>query len=191
MKTASIIVRKMVLPVAVSALLLGACATEEGPEEEVVEQPAGTEDQTLAVTAIDYAFEGIPATFAAGSTIELQNSSTEEAHELVAFRLPADESRSAAELFQLPQAELEPILGGSGGPPATVIVAAPSEGGMAVVGDGSISEPGRYVFACFIPTGADPDEFLAAAEASGDEPPDVEGGPPHFVEGMFAEATVE
>jgi hypothetical protein len=44
---------------------------------------------------------------------------------------------------------------------------------------------------CFIPTGADPQEYLTAAQEATDGPPQVEGGPPHVVHGMFAEFTVE
>jgi hypothetical protein len=59
-----------------------------------------------------------------------------------------------------------------------------------VEGTGTLSEAGRYALICVIPTGADPDEYLAAAAASEGGPPDVEGGPPHIVQGMFAELTV-
>ncbi|MEQ9161428.1 MAG: hypothetical protein RLN74_01900, partial [Ilumatobacter fluminis] len=60
------------------------------------------------------------------------------------------------------------------------------------VGDGTLSEPGRYVLMCFIPIGADPDEYLAAVAAAGGGKPDgVAGGPPHFTAGMYAELVVE
>lgn len=78
-----------------------------------------------------------------------------------------------------------------GGPPVFVFVAPPASDGMAVVGDGTLTDPGGYAFACFIPTDADPDEYMKAAQESGDEAPVVAGGPPHFAQGMFAEATVE
>ena len=57
------------------------------------------------------------------------------------------------------------------------------------VGDGTLQEPGRYLVICTIPTGADPAEYLAA-EATSNGPPDVEGGPPHFTHGMYAELDV-
>ncbi len=72
-----------------------------------------------------------------------------------------------------------------------MIVAPPGEAGFPVVGDGSLTEPGRYAIMCFIPIGADPAEYLAAAQAATSEPPQVAGGPPHFTAGMFAELTVE
>ncbi len=43
---------------------------------------------------------------------------------------------------------------------------------------------------CSIPTGVEPAAYLkAAAEANGQKP-NVDGGPPHFTSGMFAELTV-
>ncbi len=44
---------------------------------------------------------------------------------------------------------------------------------------------------CFIPTGVDPQEYLRVAAETEEGPPQVEGGPPHFVQGMHAELTVE
>jgi hypothetical protein len=60
------------------------------------------------------------------------------------------------------------------------------------VGDGTVSDPGNYAVFCFIPTGIDPQVYLdAVAEAEGG-PPELEGGgPPHFVNGMMADLTVE
>lgn len=144
------------------------------------------EGETVEVTAVDYAFEGLPDSIPAGSSIELTNESEVEVHEFVAIRLPDDEDRSIEELLQLPPEELTQV-----GTPSDVIVAPPGQAGMAVEGDGVLDEPGRYVIICAIPTGADPQEFLEAAQESEGGPPDVEGGPPHLAEGMFAEVTVE
>jgi hypothetical protein len=44
---------------------------------------------------------------------------------------------------------------------------------------------------CAIPTGADPTEFLRQVELAQGGPPQVPGGPPHFVNGMFAEFVVK
>lgn len=154
-------------------------ASDGTPEESSVDP--------VMVEASDYKFEAIPDEFPAGTQMTLTNKSDKELHELVAFRVPDAEKRSVAELMALPEAELGALFAGD---PATVIIAPPKSDGFPVVGTGIISEPGRYVFVCFIPTGADPDEYMAAAEASTGGPPDVAGGPPHFVNGMFAEATV-
>jgi hypothetical protein len=115
------------------------------------------------------------------------NESTSELHELVAFRLGEDETRTASELATLSPVELEDTLGA----PVTVLLAAPGGPEIPAVGDGVLAEPGRYVIFCFIPTGIDPDEYLAAAGTSEGPPQFENAGPPHFVHGMLADLTVE
>ncbi len=139
-------------------------------------------DGTITVTAIDFDYENLPETVPAGTKLKLVNDSEEELHELVAFRLPDDEKRSADELIELPEAELEAVFGG---PPATVLLAKPGGPQIDAVGDGTLTEPGRYLVACSIPVGADPDEMLES------EGPPPAGGTPHFHKGMYAEVTVE
>jgi len=142
----------------------------------------------LSVTAVDYGYDGLPATVPAGTTIALANDSSTELHEFVAIRLPDDETRSADELVHLPPAELQaffPLV-------ETVLITPPSQAeGFTVEGTATLREPGRYLIICAIPTGADPDEYLQAAAETEGGPPDVEGGPPHFVNGMYAEVVVE
>ncbi len=87
------------------------------------------------------------------------------------MQLPPDES----------EAILEPGL-------TTVILAPPGGGNIVPVGDGTLSEPGRYAILCFIPTGIAPQEYLDAVAATG-EPPESEL-PPHFVHGMMGEIIV-
>jgi hypothetical protein len=158
------------------------------PESTEPETTAVSAPETIDVTAVDYNFDGIPKTIAAGSTLSLTNKSTAEVHELVAFRLPDTETRDAATLAALPREELEAVLAG---PPALVTVAPPTQAGFTAVGDGTLSVPGRYLLLCTIPTGANPADYLAAAQAAHGGPVDVAGGAPHFVIGMFAETTVE
>jgi plastocyanin len=185
---------RSLLAIAASVLLvLGACATDDEPEEaETTEEATPEATETPAsgvdVTGADYSYTGIPDTIDAGSKITFKNGSDKEAHEIVAFKLPDTETRTAEEIFKLPEAELNAALGG---PPVAVIVAEPEKDGMAVVGDGTLNDAGRYVFACFIPTGADPAEYMKAAQEAGEDAPVVAGGPPHFTQGMYAEATVE
>lgn len=151
--------------------------------------PTATDDGagTIQVTASDYAFAGLPSTIEAGTTISLANASEVELHEFVAIRLPDDEARPVADLLQLPEEELVAFF-----PLVTSVIIAPpgAPEGLVVEGSATLAEPGRYAVMCAIPTGADPDEYLAAAAESEGGPPEVEGGPPHFVHGMWAEVNV-
>ena len=168
---------------AVAALALAACGDDDDAGATATEEAA----DVVEVTAIDFGYEGLPATLAAGTQLTLANASEVELHELVAFRLPDDEARPVSELVALPEEEVLATLG----EPVTVLLAPPGGDQIPAVGDGTLAEPGRYAIVCVIPTGADPDEYLQAAAASEEGPPEVEGGPPHIAEGMFAELVVE
>ncbi|HMS89401.1 MAG TPA: hypothetical protein PKE56_13195 [Acidimicrobiales bacterium] len=157
------------------------------PTPDAPAEPAD-DDHTLHVTAVDFAFEDLPSEIPAGTRITLGNDAPSEMHELVAIRLPDEETRSATELMALPEAELGALMGGA--EPATVLLAEPGGEQIPAVGDGTLTEPGRYLILCAIPTGVDPAVYLQAAAESAGGPPEVEGGPPHFVNGMFAEVTV-
>ncbi|MGD9889796.1 MAG: hypothetical protein AB7N70_26170 [Dehalococcoidia bacterium] len=143
---------------------------------------------TIPITAVDYAFEGVPARVPVGTAFSLVNASPVELHELVAIRIADSETRSVAELVQLPD---EATAGVIAEEPAMVLLAPPRAPGFAVLGDGRFTEPGRYALVCFIPTGADPEAFLAAAAMESEGPPEVAGGPPHAFLGMIAEVVVE
>lgn len=149
---------------------------------------AGAAPSSADVELVDYAFVGLPDELASGATISIDNTSDSELHEFVALRLPDGEERSAEELLQLPPEELAAFFPGV----ATVLLQAPgSDEVIPAEGDGTLAQPGRYLVICAIPTGADPGEYLAAAaEAEGGPPEGVAGGPPHFVNGMWAELTV-
>ena len=173
--------------IAITALTLGACgdSTDEADSTATTE---AADAGPVEVTLVDYGFQGLPNSVAAGTKFTVTNSSTAELHEFVAFKLPESETRSAEELLALPEEEGQAAIGG---PPAAVLIGPPGGGEMiAAVGDGTLSEPGRYLVACFIPTGADPQAYLEASEESQEGPPQVEGGPPHFTKGMRAEITV-
>lgn len=150
---------------------------------------SGEEHDAVEVTAVDFSFEDLPDRIDAGTRLTLRNDAPSELHELVAFRLPDDETRSVEELLALPEAELGAVLGAE--PPRTVLLAPPGGEQIPAVGDGTLDEPGRYLIMCSIPTGVDPATYLAAAAQSQGAPPQVDGGPPHFVHGMAAELTVE
>ena len=60
-------------------------------------------------------------------------------------------------------------------------------------GDGTLTEPGRYLVFCAIPTGADPDDAMVAMQEAVDSqsgPPQIDGGPPHLAQGMYGELVV-
>jgi hypothetical protein len=151
-------------------------------------EPAAATGEPVTVTAVDYAFEGLPATVPVGTELDLTNTSAVELHEIVLVRVPDGEDRPVSELVRLPPEELMgmvmPNLVG-------VSLAPPNGDGMVVRGDLVLADAGRYMLLCVIPTGADPDEYLAAAEEAEDGPPQVDGGPPHIVHGMYAEVTAE
>jgi hypothetical protein len=164
-------------------------STEASPLDDATDN--GIEDGVLTVTLVDYGFEGLPESVPAGTRLQIENTSTAEFHELVAFKLPEGETRTAEELVQLPEEELGPLFAG---PPAAVLLAGPNGGEQtAAVGDGTLAEPGTYVVFCSIPVGADPEAMAAAAEDpdAGPPPEDPNAGPPHFTEGMYADLVVE
>lgn len=148
----------------------------------------GGGDDTKTVTAADYSFKDLPSSVKAGTTLTLKNSSDKELHEMVVVKLPDSEKRSAADLVKLPEAQFDAL---SPGPPALVLLRPPgSAEAIQAVGDGKLTEKGRYLVICAIPTGADPAAYLKASETSGDGPPQGFTGAPHFTKGMYGEITV-
>jgi plastocyanin len=172
--------------------LLTACSTGDAASTTSAAPPpttqaAAAQPVEVAVTAVDYGYDGLPTRVAPGTSITLTNTSATELHEFVAIRLPDDETRPIEELVQLPPEALAaffPLV-------ETVIIAPPGEAGFAVEGIAVLTEPGRYAILCAIPTGADPVEYLDAVAEAGGGPPQVDGGPPHFAVGMYAEVVVE
>ena len=121
----------------------------------------------LAATAIDYEFQGVPATLPAGLTkIKFTNSAPKEDHEFAIFRLlPAAEGMDTLELLKMPEKKAAKYADLD----SAVFTFAPAgEEGYTV----AHLEPGKYVYACFIP---------------------VDGknkNAPHFMEGMYGTFTV-
>ena len=142
------------------------------------------QDGVLTVEMDDFHYGDLPDEVPAGTRIAVENESENELHEFVTYRLADDDDRTVDEIMADPGALL------TSGPPVAVLLAMPdSDEQIAAVGDGVLAEPGRYIILCAIPTGANPGEYLAAA-AESDGPPEVDGGPPHFTQGMVAELTV-
>lgn len=179
-----------VAPALTLSLLTAACGDDNtGQAATTTAAPADApaERDPVAVSAVDYRYEGLPADLAPGDTLVLHNESSAEVHELALLRLPDDETRSVDELLALPEGELQALFAA---PPVFVLVAPPGEDGFAALGDATVTEPGRYVAMCFIPTGTDPQAYLDALEANPGQPPAIQGGPPHFTAGMIQEVTV-
>jgi hypothetical protein len=145
---------------------------------------ATADDGVLDVTLTDFSFGDLPDGVPAGTRVQIDNTSETEIHELVAVRLPDGDDRSFDEIVA---SGLDEVF--SAGPPAAVLLAAPGGEQIDAVGDGVLAEPGRYLLVCAIPTGADPQDYLEAA-ATSDGPPQVDGGPPHFVNGMVDDLVV-
>lgn len=169
--------RMRLILLVVTALAAAAC----GSTSEAAATPTNIE-----ITASDFSFGGLPNRVAAGTTISLVNDSDVELHEFVAIPLPASETRSGEELMADPEGLVAYF-------PAveTVILAEPGQDGFAVEGTSTLNIPGRYLIICAIPTGADPAEYIQAAAETEGGPPQVDGGPPHFVHGMWQEITVD
>lgn len=169
------------LAVGTIAITLAACADDDDSGA------AAAAPQVIEVTAIDFEFDGLPDSVPAGARLTLANDAPAELHEIVAFRLPDDEERSGDDLMALPPEELAAVFAGE---PSTVILTPPGGEQVDAVGDGTLTDAGRYLLVCSIPTGVSPDAYLEAAAESQGGPPDAAGGPPHFVHGMWAELTV-
>jgi hypothetical protein len=189
MRTTSIRAAALALTVAVAVTACG--DDDDGAATGDAANPG--EPATHEVTADDYEFRDLPGSVAAGSRLELANASEVEVHELVAIRLPDGEERSVEEIMDLPEDELDEVL--SEDEIAMVLLAPPASQGEAVLGDGTLDGPGRYLVLCFLPTGADPGEVMDAFERFDPEvdeaPPVPQTGPPHVVHGMLGELTVD
>jgi hypothetical protein len=182
-------IRRYLTLVAILSLGLSACGGGDPADvADAAPTALATDEETVVeVTLVDYEFLGVPDTVEAGTRLTVVNEADAELHELVAFRLPDDEDRSVQELTTLAPEELV----GSLGEPMAVLLAVPGGPQIAAVGDGTLTDPGRYALMCFIPTGVEPQVYLDAAAETVEGPPQVDGaGPPHFVQGMFAELEV-
>ncbi len=122
--------------------------------------------------AEDFKFSGIDDEIQAGPVVITFENNGSEYHEMAMARINDDVDLSAEELLALPQEEAEGMVTFLNG-----AFAAPGETGYTAVE----LEPGRYLVACFVPSGMTP----AAVE----ENPEFEGGEPHFMQGMFTEFT--
>ena len=124
---------------------------------------------SLDAVAIDYTFEGIPATVPAGTTIvTLDNQTTAgEFHELTIARVNDGVTETAEQILALPEDEAT----------ARVMLQASASAEAGEIGGATINlVPGRYIYACFVPMGS-----IGAQQGTGE---------PHYTAGMFGEFTV-
>jgi len=125
--------------------------------------------EEVTATAVDYGYAGVPATLQAGPTVfVIDNQSTAgEAHEIGIVKIVDGVTETAEQLLALPEEEASSKIEYAGG------AFAPAGGSSGISMD---LAPGRYVYACFIPTGS-----IDGEEGT---------GAPHFTAGMFGEFTV-
>ena len=119
---------------------------------------------TLAVTGVDFAFEGLPEHVDAGRVgIDFTNgTTTDEEHEMVVLQRIGDSDETVDELLELPEEELFSKVA-----PMAVTYADDAGGTNHALVD---LEAGNYIAICMIPTAGE--------------------GPPHALNGMVTEFTV-
>jgi hypothetical protein len=129
------------------------------------------------VTAIEYAFQGVPTTVPTGTAFSLVNAGS-EVHELTLIRKNAGVTESFEELLALPEArarELMTFVGGFTADPGPSRHSAPV----------TAPEPGDYLMICFIPQGT-----TSTGQPIDSPAPSIPVGPPHFLLGMQQEFEV-
>jgi hypothetical protein len=121
----------------------------------------------VAVTAVDYGYEGVPETIDAGTAIFTMTNEGEEGHEMILFRRNDGVEESFEELLEMDDAMEFVEFAAAAFAPAGETSSAAAD-----------LRAGDYVMVCFIPVGSD-----AYADETGD-------GPPHFEEGMWTSFSV-
>ena len=138
------------------------------------------------VTAVNYAFQGVPANLEPGRRLFRLNNTGTELHEMILLRKKTTTTESFDQILALGaenQEEAEEKVDEAG-----AVFAFPATAGGPQAVDSSVLldlTPGQYVAVCFIPVGLTP-AAAEAAQQSGQEPE----GPPHFTRGMKTEFTV-
>jgi plastocyanin len=135
--------------------------------------PAASAGSQIEVTGVEYAFQGVPATAASGTTFTFRNDGS-ELHEMVVFRKNPGVTQTFEELLALPEAEAFALVTPVGG-----TMTAPGSTAPTTV---TVTEPGEHLMVCFVPVGT------TSASIDPSSPPT---GEPHFTRGMLAEFDVE
>jgi plastocyanin len=132
----------------------------------------------VMVTAVDFAFENVPAEIPSGTTLGLTNNG-QEVHEMVVVRKLPTTTQSFEELLAMPQDQALGLVQDIG-----VAFAEPGATSADVVTTG---EAGDYLMVCFIPAGT---TSLPSIDPASSEMPSLGTGAPHFTLGMVKEFTV-
>jgi uncharacterized cupredoxin-like copper-binding protein len=128
------------------------------------------ETQKATVTAVDYGFENLPESLAAGRvTFEFSNGGA-ELHEMLLMRI-LEEGLSVDDLLQMPEKKAMKKVEF-----VRALFAPPGESDV----ESLDLEAGEYAVLCFVPMGSTSLEAAESAE-----------GPPHAMEGMTAQFTVQ
>ena len=180
------VVTGMLVGLAVAALAAGPVAAQEAE--------AAAEGPVVQVTAVEYAFQGLPTSLPAGTQLGFTNAGA-EVHEMVLVRIADDTTETLDELLAMDAQGRDPVaeglveMIGENGP----LFAAP---GTTAEGTLLLEREGRYVVLCFIPQGLTDVsvlESLGPDTDPADMPPEVQAimaNPPHFTLGMIQEFTV-
>ncbi len=121
----------------------------------------------VPVTAIDYEYQGMPATLKSGvNKFKLTNTAPKEDHMIAITKLtPAAQGKDVEEILALPEKKQGKYVDEADG---AFAFAAAGQTGYAP----ATLSPGTYMYVCFIPVGG------------------KRNGAPHFAEGMYGSFTV-
>jgi len=133
-------------------------------EPYVYENCPGTK---VPVTAIDYEYQGMPATLPAGVTkFKMTNAAPKEGHMMAVFKVrPGNESMDVNKILAMPEKKAGKVVDFND---ATFMEAEPGASGYGPIN----LTPGKYIYACFFPEGG------------------KKNGKPHFLLGMSGSFTV-
>jgi plastocyanin len=132
----------------------------------------------VTVVGVDYAFEEMPDSVTAGTTLGFRNDGA-ELHEMLVFRKNDDVPQSFEELLALPEDEALQFVTEKG--------VAFAEPGQAAAETVTVDEAGDYLMVCFIPVGT---TTMPSTDPGASGEPSLPSGPPHVAEGMFKTFTV-
>ena len=121
----------------------------------------------VAVTAIDYEYQGVPATLKAGPTnFKMTNAAPKESHMMAITKLtPAAQGQDLTKLLALPEKKQGKYFDDSS---QAFMEARPGQVAYTPID----LQPGTYAYACFFPVGG------------------KNSGAPHFTKGMYGTFTV-